>query len=82
LQNYPNPFNPETTIRFTLPEKSKVRLTVYSITGEYVVTLVNSVMNEGHHQVTFDASKLASGIYLYRIQAGEFTQVRKMMLLK
>jgi len=81
-QNFPNPFNPETTIRFTLPEKSKVVLTVYSITGEYVATLVNGEMAEGYHQVSFDASRLASGIYLYRIQAGNFNQVRKMMLLK
>jgi len=82
FQNYPNPFNPETTIQFGLPEKSKVQITVYNIAGEQVATLVNGEMAEGHHQVSFDASRLASGIYLYRIQAGEFTQVRKMMLLK
>lgn len=81
-QNYPNPFNPTTSIRFGLPEESKVVITVYSITGEYVATLLNSKMTEGYHQVIFDASELASGIYLYRIQAGDFTQVRKMMLIK
>jgi M6 family metalloprotease-like protein len=81
-QNYPNPFNPETAIRFTLPEKSKVVLTVYNIAGEHVATLVNGEMAEGYHQVSFNASRLASGIYLYRIQAGKFIQTRKMMLLK
>lgn len=82
LQNFPNPFNPETTIRFGLPEESKVVIMLYAITGEYVATLVDREMSKGYHQVGFDASDLVSGIYLYRIQAGEFTQVKKMMVIK
>ncbi len=82
FQNYPNPFNPTTTIQFGLPEKSKVQITVYNITGEFVTTLANGEYPAGYHQVTFDASGLASGIYLYRFKAGEFVQIRKMMVLK
>ena len=81
-QNYPNPFNPATTIEFALPQKSKVRITVYNMNGEPVKTLINRNLPAGYHQALFDGSGLASGIYLYRIQAGEFSQVRKMMLIK
>lgn len=82
LQNYPNPFNPATKIEFGLPDKSQVQITVYNITGELITTLANGEYPAGYHEVTLDASHLASGIYLYRIKAGEFVRTRKMMVLK
>lgn len=81
-QNYPNPFNPTTTIRFELGRPSDVRLTVYNLLGQRVATLVNNHMSAGSHIVQFDASHLASGIYFYAIKAGEFKEVRRMLLLK
>lgn len=82
MQNYPNPFNPATTIRFTIPEKVKVTLDVYNLIGQKVATLVNDEINAGQHEVKFDGSNLSSGIYLYKIQAGDFVSVKKMLLIK
>ena len=82
MQNYPNPFNPTTTISFELPKQAKVVLSVYNILGEKVVELVNKEMPVGQYKISFDASKFSSGVYFYRISAGEFTSVKKMMLLK
>lgn len=81
-QNYPNPFNPTTTINFAIPKTSKVSLIVYSITGEKVAEVVNNLMPVGKHSVVFDASRLSSGVYIYKIAAGDFAQSRKMMILK
>lgn len=81
-QNYPNPFNPATNIRFAIPAAQQVRLTVYNVLGQEVATLVDGFMPSGSHQVSFDASRLASGTYLYRIETGAFTHVKKMSLLK
>ena len=81
-QNYPNPFNPVTVIRFQLPEDSQVSLIVYDLLGREVSALVQDQKLAGYHQVNFDASNLASGIYIYRIQAGSFVQTKKMMLIK
>ena len=81
-QNYPNPFNPSTTITYTIPEASRVTLKVYDILGEEVATLVNEDKGVGNYQVNFDASKLASGMYIYTITAGNYTATKKMMLLK
>jgi uncharacterized delta-60 repeat protein len=81
-QNYPNPFNPATTIKFNLPTDSNVRLNVFNVLGEEVAELINNNMQAGFHSVEFDASGLNSGIYFYKIEAGGFSQVRKMMLLK
>jgi len=79
---YPNPFNPITTLAFALPEAMKVNLAVYDITGRLIATLVNGWRDAGTHEVTFDGSKLASGMYVYRLKAGEFISSGKMLLLK
>ena len=81
-QNYPNPFNPSTVIRYQLPAAGSVRLVVYDMLGREVAVLVNETKNAGVHHVTFDAGGLASGVYLYRLQAGDFVQARKLMLVR
>ncbi|MCC5927099.1 MAG: T9SS type A sorting domain-containing protein [Bacteroidetes bacterium] len=81
-QNYPNPFNPTTQIRFSLPMESAVELDVYTITGQHVANLVSEVRPAGTHQVTFDASDLASGVYMYRIRAGNYIETRKLTLIR
>ena len=81
-QNYPNPFNPSTVIKYSIPEEGLVSLKIYNIIGEEVLTLVNEVKQAGNYLLRFDASDLASGVYLYRIKAGSFTQVKKMILSK
>ncbi len=82
-QNYPNPFNPSTTIKFDMPERSNVSLRVYNILGQLVTTLVNNQnFSAGTHSVNFDASRLASGIYLYKLEAGNVQISRKMLLVK
>jgi hypothetical protein len=81
-QNYPNPFNPSTKISFNLPKTSFVKMVVYDITGKEVETLVNEQLNAGSFEVDFNASKLSSGVYFYRITAEGFTAVKKMILTK
>lgn len=81
-QNYPNPFNPVTTIRFDLPGHSRVRLSIYTITGRRVAILVDENLSAGEHAVTFDASGLSSGVYLYRLQNDDFSASRRMTLIK
>ncbi|MBK7631732.1 MAG: CotH kinase family protein [Ignavibacteriales bacterium] len=81
-QNYPNPFNPTTTISFQLPVSSQVTLKIYDLLGKEIVTLVDEMKNAGSYQFNFDASQLASGMYFYRLDTKNFSQVRKMILLK
>jgi len=81
-QNYPNPFNPSTTIQYEIPKGSTVRLTVYDILGRQVATLVNELKQAGRYEANFNGNNLASGVYIYRLQAGEFTQTRKFVLTK
>ncbi len=81
-QNYPNPFNPTTEIEFTIPSGCHVTLKVYNIMGQEVASLVDNYLERGRYKESFDGSRLASGIYLYKIQAGNFFQIKKMLLLK
>lgn len=81
-QNYPNPFNPSTTISFNLPERSQVQLKIFDIFGREVNTLVNEEKPAGYYNISFDASSLSSGTYLYRLSAGKFIQTKRMTLVK
>ncbi|MFH1213588.1 MAG: pectinesterase family protein [Candidatus Neomarinimicrobiota bacterium] len=81
-QNFPNPFNPTTTIKYDLLKPGWVTITVYNLLGEKIMVLANSEQPAGYHSVILDGRRLASGIYLYHIEAGEFRQTKKMMLLK
>jgi hypothetical protein len=80
--NYPNPFNPSTTIKFNLPKTSEVTLKIYNILGKEVVTLVSDRLSTGSYAYEWDASNLASSVYLYRLEAGDFVETRKMVLMR
>jgi Secretion system C-terminal sorting domain len=81
-QNYPNPFNPNTVISYSFPSASNVKLIVYNTLGQTVIVLENGFKNAGNYSVNFNAAELPSGIYFYKLEAGEFSQIRKMILLK
>jgi hypothetical protein len=81
-QNYPNPFNPSTKITYQLPKSENVRVTVFDLLGREVAVLVNEFKTAGTYNIEFNASQLSSGVYLYRIDAGEFKDVKKMVLVK
>jgi hypothetical protein len=81
-QNYPNPFNPVTSIKYSLPQNQFVKINVYDVSGKLVNELVNGFKLAGEHNVNFNALSLPSGIYFYELQAGEFTDTKKMMLIK
>lgn len=82
FQNYPNPFNPSTKINYNLVTKSHIKLSIYDITGRKIKTLVNQQQSVGRHSISFDASGLASGIYIYKLKADSFVQSRKMLLVR
>ncbi len=82
FQNYPNPFNPVTTIEFDIARESKIELSIFDVTGQRVETLINSVSSPGSYKFNFRGDNFPSGIYFYQLRAGEFTQTRKMTLLK
>ena len=82
LQNYPNPFNPSTVITYNIPQQSNVSLKIYDILGKEIATLVNEQKAAGSYNVQFDAGKLSSGVYIYSIQAGDFMESKKMLLMK
>lgn len=81
-QNYPNPFNPTTTISFSIPNSEFVKLSIYNTLGQQVATLVNEQLNAGQYKLLFDASNLVSGIYYYRIEAGNFSSTKRLVLLR
>jgi hypothetical protein len=81
-QNYPNPFNPTTTIQFQIPNSSFVNIIVYDLLGNEIATLVNADKSPGTYETVFNASNLSSGMYFYKVQAGSFVEIKKMILLK
>jgi Secretion system C-terminal sorting domain len=81
-QNYPNPFNPSTTILYEIPKNEFVKIKVFDITGRELLTLVNELQHPGSYKVTFDGQNFASGIYFYKIEAGDFTETRRMVLIR
>ena len=81
-QNYPNPFNPNTVISYSLPSASNVKLIVYNTLGQTIKTLESGYKNAGNYSINFNASALPSGIYFYRLEAGQFSQIKKMILIK
>ncbi|MCU0645193.1 MAG: T9SS type A sorting domain-containing protein, partial [bacterium] len=81
-QNYPNPFNPTTTIEFAIPKSAFVTLNIFNLLGEEIATLVAEQRTTGIHKFNWDARGLASGVYLYRLEAGKFVQVKKLILMQ
>ena len=81
-QNYPNPFNPSTLITYSIPKSSFVVLKIYNVLGKQITTLVNENQEAGIYKVNFDAGSLSNGVYFYKIQAGNFVEIKKMLLLK
>jgi hypothetical protein len=81
-QNYPNPFNPSTTIRFAIPDSRFTLLRIFNLLGQQVATLVNEMKQAGQYEVKWDAEGLASGVYLYRLEAGEFQETKRMVLMR
>ncbi|MBI4429969.1 MAG: T9SS type A sorting domain-containing protein [Ignavibacteriales bacterium] len=81
-QNYPNPFNPSTEIQFSLPQKRHVTLTIFDLLGREVVTLVSEEWSAGSYCTGWDAGRMSSGVYLCRLQAGDFVETKKLLLLR
>ena len=81
-QNYPNPFNPSTVIKFAVPEKSNVVIKIYDILGNEIITLVNEEMDAGWYEKSFNANGISSGVYLFRMEAENYVNTKKMILLR
>ncbi len=81
-QNYPNPFNPSTKIKYSVPQNGLVSIVVYDLTGQEVALLLNEVKEAGNYEINFDASQLSSGVYFYKMTSNNFSQVKKMSILK
>ena len=81
-QNFPNPFNPLTKISFNLLKQSNVKLTIYDITGKEISSVIDEKLDGGMHDISFDAGYLSTGVYFYKIEAGDFKDIKKMILLK
>jgi hypothetical protein len=81
-QNYPNPFNPSTVIRYAVRERTEIDLSVFDVTGRKITTLVSGMADAGNYEITFSANNLPSGVYLYRLQAGDFSDIQRMVLLR
>jgi hypothetical protein len=81
-QNYPNPFNPTTMIKFGIPKSGMVKLSVFDILGREVAIILNSELKAGNYEINFNASQLAAGVYFYKLSSGDFTDTRKMILVK
>jgi flagellar hook assembly protein FlgD len=81
-QNFPNPFNPSTTIQFSLPKNGHASLQICNLLGEEVATLVSGDLQAGQHSIRWDATGKPSGVYFYRLQAGQFTETKKLVLLR
>ncbi len=82
MDNFPNPFNPKTVIRFSIPERNLVSLSIYNPLGEKILDLINEVLEPGVHQVEFDGQDFSSGVYFYKLKSGDFLQIKKMILMK
>ena len=82
IQNYPNPFDPSTNINFTLPSPEFVTLKIYDILGKEVTTLVNEELNAGNYTKTWNANNLSSGVYFYKLNAGKFSETKKILLVR
>ena len=82
MQNYPNPFNPTSTIEYSIPADGNVKIEIFSVNGEEIKTIVNEYKSAGRYKINFDAAGLTSGTYFYKIRSGEFTSVKKMVLLR
>jgi hypothetical protein len=81
-QNYPNPFNPSTTISYSIAKEGNVKLTIFNVIGSKVATIVNEYKPAGNYSVQFNGSNLASGIYLYRLESGNYSSAKKFILMK
>ena len=81
-QNYPNPFNPSTILSYTLKTDDKVKLSVYNLVGQSVAVVVDEYQSAGYHEYSFDATDLPAGVYLYKLQVGDYSSVKRMTLVK